>query len=467
MASFVDEAQVHVKAGDGGAGAVSFRREAHVARGGPDGGDGGTGGDVILEATTRAVSLLAFRDYPHRRAANGTHGSGARRHGHSGAPLIVAVPEGTVVRDRDGSVLADLAGPGDRLIAASGGRGGRGNARFLSNRLRAPGFAEQGEVGEERWLDLELKLLADVALVGFPNAGKSSLISRISAARPRVADYPFTTLEPHLGVVRVGAPGDETELVVADVPGLVEGAADGRGLGHRFLRHVERARALVLLVDLAPATGAPVAEQIAVLLGELGRYEPRLLERPRIVVGSKADAVPEGGRARTSLDLVISAVTGEGVAELVHRMASIVADARAGGALPRALGSEGRVHEDASFELEDVVPGAGAVVEHRPAPEGLGVERTGPHAWRLFGRQAQRAVNLSDLTDDGALAEAVRRLRRLGTDRALARAGAHDGDEVTVGLLSFTWFRDQPVEHADGGDELGAGDRRRRRGTRR
>ena len=473
MSGFVDEAQLHARAGDGGAGSVSFRREAHVARGGPDGGDGGRGGDVWLVADPNQASLLGFKDHPFRRAGNGAHGSGKRRHGHRGADLVVPVPVGTVVRDRKGAILCDLSHPGVRWLAAEGGQGGRGNARFLANARRAPAFSEQGERGEERWLNLELKLTADVALVGFPNAGKSTLISVISSARPKIADYPFTTLEPHLGVVRVGAPGDETELVVADVPGLVEGAADGRGLGHRFLRHVERARALVLLVDLAPANGAPVAEQIAVLLGELGRYEPRLLERPRLVVGSKADAVSEDARARTLLDLVISAVTGEGVAELVHRMASIVADARTGEAPARALGSPGLVYGDVSLELEDVVPGAGAVVEHRPAPEGLGVERTGPNAWRLFGREAQRAVNLSDLTDDGALAEAVRRLRRLGTDRALARAGAHDGDEVTVGMLSFTWFRDQPVEHADGGDGLrsgeglGIGDRRRRRGTRR
>ena len=212
------------------------------------------------------------------------------------------VPVGTMVRGPDGSVLADLATAGDRWLAAGGGRGGRGNARFLSNRRRAPAFAEQGEKGEERWLDLELKLLADVALVGLPNSGKSTLISRISAARPKIADYPFTTLEPHLGVVRVGRPGDETEFVVADVPGLVEGAADGRGLGHRFLRHVERARALVVLLDLAAADGLSPAEQERILLHELGRYRPELLERPRLVVGSKSDVAVAGARRRARAD---------------------------------------------------------------------------------------------------------------------------------------------------------------------
>ncbi|HXW32822.1 MAG TPA: GTPase ObgE, partial [Acidimicrobiales bacterium] len=227
MSSFVDEAQIHVKAGDGGAGAVSFRREAHVARGGPDGGSGGRGGDVWLEASVNQASLLGFRDHPFRRAGDGGHGRGNRRHGANGSDLVVEVPVGTVVRTADGGVLADLHQAADRVLVARGGRGGRGNAGFLTNRRRAPGFAEQGEHGEERWLDAELKLVADVALVGMPNAGKSTLVSRISAARPKVADYPFTTLEPHLGVVRVGHGPNSTEFVVADVPGLIEGAAEG------------------------------------------------------------------------------------------------------------------------------------------------------------------------------------------------------------------------------------------------
>src|SRR6202046_2599926 len=257
MSGFVDEAQLHVKAGDGGAGAVSFRREAHVAKGGPDGGDGGHGGSVWLVADRNVASLYGFRDHPHRRATSGTHGMGKGRHGKGGSDLEVSVPEGTVVRNANGEVIADLIAEGNRWLAAQGGQGGRGNAKFLSNRRRAPSFAEQAERGEERWLDLELKLMADVALVGFPNAGKSTLISRISAAKPKIADYPFTTLEPHLGVVRF----DEHELVVADIPGLIEGASEGRGLGHRFLRHIERARALVILVDLVAADGMPAAEQ--------------------------------------------------------------------------------------------------------------------------------------------------------------------------------------------------------------
>src|ERR687894_527896 len=273
VAQFVDECNLHAKAGDGGAGSVAFRREAHVAKGGPDGGDGGSGGDVWLVADHNVASLLSFKDHPFRRGGDRTHGMGKGRHGKAGDATVVLVPEGTVVRDRDGTVLADLVHAGDRYLAA---RGGRGNARFLSNRRRAPAFAEQGEEGEERWLRLELKLLADVALVGFPNVGKSTLISRISAAKPKVADYPFTTLLPHLGVVRLD---DGYEYVVADIPGLIEGASEGRGLGHQFLRHIERAR----------------AEQLAVLLNELGAYQPDLLERERVVVGSRADLAVDGG----------------------------------------------------------------------------------------------------------------------------------------------------------------------------
>ena len=257
MSQFVDECALNARGGDGGAGSVSFRREARVPRGGPDGGDGGNGGNVWLEADHNVASLLAFRDHPHRRAGNGSHGSGAKRHGRSAEDLVIKVPEGTIVQELHGQpALADLLVHGDRWLAAEAGRGGRGNARFLSNRRRAPSFAEQGENGGERWLRLELRLMADVALVGFPNAGKSTLISRISAARPKIADYPFTTLEPNLGVVQ---PPGRPEFTVADVPGLITGASEGRGLGHRFLRHVERARALVLLLDLA---------DIGVLLGQ-------------------------------------------------------------------------------------------------------------------------------------------------------------------------------------------------------
>ncbi|MGQ0616550.1 MAG: GTPase ObgE [Acidimicrobiia bacterium] len=420
MSSFVDEAGLHVKGGDGGAGSVAFRREAHVPKGGPDGGDGGGGGGVWLVADRNIASLLAFRDHPHRRAVDGVHGKGKRQHGRGGDDLMVPVPEGTVVLDpATGSHLADLVNAGDRWLAADGGRGGRGNARFLSNRRRAPSFAEQGEPGEERWLRLELKLLADVALVGFPNVGKSTLVSRVSAARPKIADYPFTTLEPNLGVVRL----DDAEFVVADIPGLIEGASEGRGLGHRFLRHIERARVLCVLVDLAwEVSGAPPpAEQRRVLDAELGRYQPDLLDRPRVTIGSRADigVVPDDPE---DYDLVISAVTGEGIGELTGRLASLVTATRA------------------------AEPAPSTFVVHRPLGEGFRVERDPDgHGWRVVGRQAERAVALSDLTNTEALAYAQERLRKLGVDRALGRAGVGEGDLVKVGGFEFEYIPDDVV----------------------
>jgi GTP-binding protein len=429
MPAFVDEAQIHVKAGDGGAGAVSFRREAHVERGGPDGGDGGRGGDVWLVASTNQSSLLGFRDHPHRRAGNGGHGGGKKKHGARGADLEVSVPVGTRVLRRDGSVLADLTLAGARWLAAEGGRGGRGNARFLTNRRRAPSFAEQGEVGHEEWYDLELALVADVALVGMPNAGKSTLISRLSAAKPKIADYPFTTLEPNLGVVRVD---DANDFTVADVPGLVEGAADGKGLGHRFLRHITRARVLVVLLDLGPSAPLPPAEQRRVLLAELERYQPALLERPRLEVGSKADVAgeghPENAFGSPPLDLELSAVTGAGIGALVGRLAAMVSAARRSEPVPE-----------------------GEAVVHRPRPEGITVERRSDGTFVVSGTAVERAVALSDLTADDAADYVQHRLRRLGVDRALARAGARDGVEVRIGDLAFTWYRDQPELTGEGG----------------
>jgi len=431
MSGFVDQAQMCAVGGDGGAGCVSFRREAHVAQGGPNGGDGGHGGDVWLVADRNVASLLAFRDHPHRRATSGGHGQGQRRHGASGDDLEVRVPVGTTIRTLDGEVQADLARDGERWRAARGGQGGRGNARFLSNRLRAPRFCEQGEVGDELWLDLELRLLADVALVGFPNAGKSTLISRLSAAHPKIADYPFTTLEPHLGVVRT----DEYEYVVADIPGLIEGASEGRGLGHQFLRHVERARVLVILIDLVPVDGRTAVEQLDILLGELGRYRPELLERPRLVVGSKGDllggSTGEGDEGHDDVDLVISSVDGSGLDVLVGRLGELVTLAR-------------RTDEASSADDGFVI--------HRPEPEGLRVSRADNGDYVVEGRQAQRAVALSDLTDPDALDYAWRRLRRIGLERALESAGITPGATVQIGHMAFEYQPDQPMTP----DEAGA-----------
>ena len=412
MSQFVDEAQVNMRGGDGGAGSMSFRREAHVPRGGPDGGDGGKGGDVILRADRNVASLLAFRDHPHRRAASGAHGSGKRRTGAAGDDLVVAVPEGTKVKTREGAVVADLVSHGDSYVAARGGRGGRGNARFLSNARRAPSFAEQGEYGEEEWFRFELSLMADAALVGFPNSGKSTLISAVSAARPKIADYPFTTLEPHLGVVR----SHGREFVLADIPGIVEGAAEGRGLGHQFLRHVERARVLVLLLDLARLDGdepehEDPAEQQRVLLDELGRYRPDLLDRPRLAIGSKADiALFEFDGPR------LSAVTHEGLDEFVGTLGAMVAEARA-----------------AEPEREPFVV-------LRPVEEGFSVARDNDGAWRVTGKSAERVVAMADLTNEEAVAYVQDRFRRMGVERALARAGAREGDTVRVGPVELEYI---------------------------
>ncbi len=428
MPAFVDEAQIHVKGGDGGAGAVSFRREAHVDRGGPDGGDGGRGGDVWLMAATNQSSLLGFRDHPHRRAGDGGHGGGKRKHGANGKDMEVSVPVGTRVMDEAGVLLADLLAEGDRWMAAPGGRGGRGNASFLTNRRRAPNFAEQGEQGHEQWYDVELALVADVALVGFPNAGKSTLISRVSAAKPKIADYPFTTLEPHLGVVRAPGGGDFT---VADIPGLVEGAAEGRGLGHRFLRHVTRARVLLVLVTSDPAVGTGVDDQERILLDELRRYRPELLDRPRIVIRSKSDLdVPEpvagepgNGGPSGPVRLAVSAVTGVGVDRLVGVVATMVDEER---------------------RVTQAPTGRQAVVIHRPLPEGFTVDRRDDGTFEVVGRTVERVVSLNDVTGDEAADYVQGRLRRLGVDRALVRAGARDGDVVHIGALSFVWYRDQP-----------------------
>jgi len=388
-----------------------------VVNGGPNGGDGGDGGDVWLVADHNVASLLAFRDHPHRRASNGVHGKGKDLHGRRGESLQITVPEGTVVSDMySGETLAELYSHGDRWMAVAGGRGGRGNARFLSNRRRAPTFAEQGEHGEERWLKLEIRLMADVALVGFPNAGKSTLISVISAAKPKIADYPFTTLSPNLGVVSID---EGTEFVVADIPGLIEGASEGRGLGHRFLRHIERARVLCLMLDLASVEGVTPAEQERTLLAELGAYRPELLERPRIVVGTKADAVQA-----EELELlgwtgsVVSAVTGAGVRELVGRMATLVHEARAD------------------------CPEREGVVVIRPETTGAAVERLDGNEFRLVGREVERVVALNDVTTPEALAYIDERLERLGVNRMLTRAGVTDGDVVWIGEFSFEYRSD-------------------------
>ena len=331
---FIDEIDIYVQGGDGGAGCISFRREKFVPRGGPDGGDGGDGGSVWLEADPALTTLLDFHYKRHYKAPRGTHGKGANRHGASGDDLILRVPLGTVVSDRDtGDELGDLTSPGQRLLAIAGARGGRGNARFASSINRAPRRADLGRPGNGRWLHLELKLLADVGVIGFPNAGKSTLVSRISAATPKIADYPFTTLTPALGIVRVDP---ERSFVIADLPGLIPGASEGKGLGHQFLRHTERTRLLVHMLDLDPQTGRDPLDDLAVIDTELAAYSPTLAQRPQIIVANKADLFPPNAPELATIERhcrnaglpfhAISAATGQGLPELVRTIALSLED---------------------------------------------------------------------------------------------------------------------------------------------
>jgi GTP-binding protein len=333
---FVDEIEIYVQGGDGGKGCISFRREKYVPRGGPNGGDGGNGGSVILEADENLSTLLDYRYTRHYRASRGDHGQGSDKHGASAPDLILRVPVGTQIYGREtADLLGDLTSHGKRLVVAKRGKGGRGNAAFKSSTNQAPRVADDGEPGEGRWLRLELKLLADVGIVGFPNAGKSTLISRISAARPKIADYPFTTMMPHLGLVRVD---DARGFVIADIPGLIPGASEGRGLGLRFLRHLERCRLILHLIDLDPATGRDPVEDYGAIMAELRAYSPELAARPQVVAGNKRDLsgtqvgwkLLETFCRREGLAVYpISSRTGEGLPALIQAVASHLSAARA------------------------------------------------------------------------------------------------------------------------------------------
>lgn len=406
---FVDRVKVHLRAGDGGAGVAAYQRSKGKPKGKPQGGNGGAGGAVIIAADPSVATLLRYQRQPHHRATDGTHGEGDLRHGRGGEDLVLSVPLGTMVIDEHGTVLADLVEPGHRIVALRGGRGGRGNAAFVSPKLRAPSIAEQGEYGPGAWFTLELKLAADAALIGFPNAGKSTLISTVSAAKPKVADYPFTTLQPHLGVVSL----DEREFVLADIPGLIEGAADGKGLGLEFLRHVERARVLVILLDPSPLQSHPVDQQLRILLAELRRYLPELIERPRLVVVSKAD-LPEASEAASHVPgaMMVSAATRAGIDPFLHATADLV---------------------DRAMKASPDRPG---FVLHRPLVSDLEIRREG-NVWVVEGQAARRAVAFADLTVPEAARMASQRLARVGVDRALIAAGAEPGDDVKIGELVF------------------------------
>ncbi len=441
MAEFADRALLRVKAGDGGHGCASVHREKFKPLGGPDGGNGGRGGDVILEVHPSMATLLDFHRRPVRRATNGKQGSGSNRNGAAGADLVIRVPDGTVVKTEDGEVLADLVGSGTRYVAARGGRGGLGNAALASTKRKAPGFALRGEPGAELSLVLELKTVADAGLVGFPNAGKSSLIGALSAAKPKVGDYPFTTLTPHLGMVEAG----DTQFVVADVPGLIPGASQGKGLGLDFLRHVERCAVLVHVLDCAAPAQDPDRDPVTdfgVIEAELAAYQDDtgadLGGRPRIIVLNKVD-VPAArelaGHARhafTDRGLAVyevSAATREGVRELAFALGAVVAEVRA--AAPPAEPSR-------------------LVIRPRPAsgPD-FEIERTGENTFLVRGAKPWRWVLQTDFSNDEAVGYLADRLAKLGVEEALAEAGAGDGAEVLIGngddAVVFDWVPNVPA----------------------
>ena len=433
---FTDLSRINVRGGDGGAGCMSFRREAHVPKGGPDGGDGGRGGDVILRADPQLSSLIDYRYKHHFRAERGTHGKGARKHGADGEDLVLRVPLGTVVRELDPETMepsyeiADLTHPGEQVVVAPGGVGGRGNIHFVTSTRRAPAFAEKGEPAREHWVELEMKLMADVALVGMPSVGKSSLIARISAAKPKIADYPFTTLVPNLGVVR--APGGAS-FVVADVPGLIEGASEGRGLGHEFLRHIERTAFNVHIVDVTGGfEGRDPVDDYHTINAELAAYATDLASRPMVVVANKcdmpgADEAVERVRAAAEADgrrfFAISAVTGQGLDELVGACAEEVARIRS-----QAPVSEGSDRMSAVWEQRRL-----------RRDKAFHVEARGGGVFRVTGTVVERMVIQTDWDNDEAIAFLQHRFERMGLDDALAKAGCRTGDEVRILGYSFDY----------------------------
>jgi len=419
---FADRATIQVEGGRGGDGCISFRREKYVPKGGPDGGDGGDGGDVVLVARADLRDLHRFRTASHFRAERGVHGQGSGKHGRRGQDREIEVPVGTQVELRDtGELVADLAHAGARVTVARGGLGGHGNRRYATARRRAPDTAQVGEPGEEHWLVLHLKLVADAALLGFPNAGKSSLLRRISNATPKVADYPFTTVEPVLGTVEAD---DGRQLTVADVPGLLEGASRGVGLGHEFLAHLERARLLLHLIDAS--TGAQdIVRRRDAIDRELALHGGGLADRPQLVVLSKIDLVPPGEREAlliaTGAALACSAATGEGVEDVKH-------------ALLRGVPADAEPVETVEPELADFLV-------YRPQPPArreFRILRDGGFL-RVAGRGIERRFADLDPEDDRAVGVLAAELERLGVDRALQAAGARPGDDVLVGTHRFTY----------------------------
>ncbi len=433
---FVDEARIYVKAGSGGHGAISFHHEKYRPMGGPDGGGGGTGGSIWAEATNDTDTLVEFSHHHHWRAEHGKPGEGNDRHGANGADLFIRVPVGTQVRDEEGNLLADLSFDGQRACLARGGKGGKGNAAFATPRRKTPRFAEKGDPGEESWLDLELKLIADVGIIGLPNAGKSTFITRASMARPRIADYPFTTLEPVLGVVpsREGEDDGESGFVLADLPGLIEGAHEGKGLGLRFLRHVERTKLLLHLLDLAAPAPPSCLEAFETINKELASYDEALAGKPRLVAGNKIDqATPEQVEeireamvARGIEIFPISALTGEGIPELLDTLNGKLRELRL-------------VKEEAKREE----PGTERTVYKYRPKSGKGFEITREEdGFRVKGIGVEKLVARTDLGNPEAVAYLQKRMRTLGIEEELQKQGAREGDAVYIGDEAFDYYPD-------------------------
>jgi GTP-binding protein len=421
---FYDEAKVYVKGGDGGDGVVAFRREKYVPHGGPAGGDGGDGGDVVFYVDTHRSTLYQFSKRSHFKAERGQHGRGSNQRGASGEDVRVAVPPGTMVYDVEtGELLGDLTDAGESLTVAHGGRGGRGNASFASATDQAPRTAEHGEPGEERWVRLELKVLADVGLVGMPNAGKSTLLASTTAARPKIAAYPFTTLQPNLGVVSLDP---KTEFVMADIPGLIEGASQGKGLGHEFLRHVERTRVLVHLLD--GLSEDPMGDFDAIN-AELEAFSEDLAEKPQLVAFNKID-MPQAEEAWTEVRealehrghpaMAISALTGKNTRQLLYRTSEMLAE------IPE---EEVEPEELPVFRLED---------EGREAARRFAIERV-EDGWRVSGVDVERLVSMTVWNLDESVQRFQRQLRRRGITEALREVGVEPGDTVYIGDMDFVW----------------------------
>lgn len=460
---FIDKVRIHVKAGDGGAGCMSFRREAHVPKGGPDGGDGGHGGNVIIEADGSVSSLIEYRFKHHFKAARGIHGKGSRMHGARGEDLVLKVPIGTVVREyfedekETGELLADLTHDRERVIVAEGGFGGRGNTHFVTSTRRAPAFAELGEPGQEGWIELEVKLMADAALVGMPSAGKSSLIAKMSAARPKIADYPFTTLVPNLGVACSG----DLSFVVADVPGLIEGAHEGKGLGYEFLRHIERSALIVHVVDLTGDwEGRDPLQDYDIINEELRLYGKGLEDRPRIVVANKIDVpgteeVCEALARRVKEDSIAAAGGDEYAPSLIDPKLYCISALTGGGVDSLKAAIATKVHDlrEAARSQENLDDEFGEVWElrreKRNARFDIVEEEEG--AFRVSGTQIERWVVQTDWENEEAISFLQHRFKRAGVDDALERAGARDGDEIRI--LGFA-FEFESARGADIYDEL-------------